>query len=96
MSTEDHDPRPSARDDSKERNGGKPEDRGHSKEGDAEKDTEGDRPKHSGSKKPLIILAGVVLVAAIVAFFVWFARRNQVTTDDAFTDGNAIMMAPKV
>ncbi len=53
-------------------------------------------PAPRGSKKPLIILAGVVVIAAIVAFFFWFARRNQVTTDDAYTDGNVITVAPKV
>jgi membrane fusion protein, multidrug efflux system len=38
----------------------------------------------------------VVVVAAIIAFFIWFAHRNQVSTDDAYTDGNVITMAPKV
>jgi membrane fusion protein (multidrug efflux system) len=60
------------------------------------KDGEGDKPKEQHSKKPLIILAVVVVVAAIVAFCFWFARRNQVSTDDAYTDGNTISMAPKV
>src|ERR1700729_1752470 len=48
------------------------------------------------SKKTLIILGVVVVVGAIVAFFIWFAHRNQVSTDDAYTDGNVITMAPKV
>jgi len=48
------------------------------------------------SKKPLIILGAVVMIAAIVAFIVWFVHRNQVSTDDAYTDGNVITMAPKV
>jgi membrane fusion protein (multidrug efflux system) len=48
------------------------------------------------SKKPLIILGAVVVIAAIVAFIVWFVHRNQVSTDDAYTDGNVITMAPKV
>jgi membrane fusion protein (multidrug efflux system) len=48
------------------------------------------------SKTPLIILGAVVVIAAIIAFFVWFAHRNQVSTDDAYTDGNVITMAPKV
>jgi membrane fusion protein (multidrug efflux system) len=48
------------------------------------------------SKKPLIILGAVVALAAIIAFFIWFAHRNQVSTDDAYTDGNVITMAPKV
>ncbi|MGD0490428.1 MAG: HlyD family secretion protein [Steroidobacteraceae bacterium] len=48
------------------------------------------------SKKPLIIVAVVVVVLAIVGFLFWFARRNQVTTDDAYTDGNVVTMVPKV
>jgi membrane fusion protein, multidrug efflux system len=53
-------------------------------------------PAKPRSKKPLIILGVVVVVGAIVAFFIWFAYRNQVSTDDAYTDGNVITMAPKV
>jgi membrane fusion protein (multidrug efflux system) len=55
-----------------------------------------EKPQEAGSKKPLIILAILVVIAAIIAFVYWFAHRNQVTTDDAYTDGNAITMAPKV
>jgi membrane fusion protein (multidrug efflux system) len=68
---------------------------GDKKDGD-KKDGEDDKPKQPQSKKPLIILGIVVVIAAVVAFFFWFARRNQVTTDDAYTDGNTISMAPKV
>jgi membrane fusion protein (multidrug efflux system) len=35
-------------------------------------------------------------VGAIVGFIFWFARRNEVRTDDAYTDGNVVTMAPKV
>jgi membrane fusion protein (multidrug efflux system) len=48
------------------------------------------------SKKALFILGGIVLLIAIIAFVWWFATRNEVTTDDAYTDGNAITIAPKV
>jgi membrane fusion protein, multidrug efflux system len=48
------------------------------------------------SKKPLIIIAIVVLVLLIVGFFIWFAHRNQTSTDDAYTDGNTVTMVPKV
>jgi membrane fusion protein (multidrug efflux system) len=48
------------------------------------------------SKKPLIIIGIVVLVLAIAGFIVWFLDRNQVSTDDAYTDGNTVTMAPKV
>lgn len=59
----------------------------------------GDNPKDSEkprSKKPLIIVGIVVVVLGITAFFVWFARRNDVSTDDAYTDGNVVTMVPKV
>ena len=48
------------------------------------------------SKKPLIIIAIVIVVLGIIGFFIWFAHRNQVSTDDAFTDGNTVSMVPKV
>jgi membrane fusion protein (multidrug efflux system) len=63
---------------------------------DGGKDAQESGPPKPRSKKPLIILGAVVVVAAIVAFFIWFAHRNQVATDDAYTDGNVITMAPKV
>ncbi len=48
------------------------------------------------SKKPLIILAIVIVLVAILGFIWWFAHRNEVTTDDAYTDGDVITMSPKV
>jgi membrane fusion protein, multidrug efflux system len=48
------------------------------------------------SKKPLIIIAVIIVVLGIIGFFVWFAHRNQVSTDDAYTDGNTVSMVPKV
>lgn len=47
-------------------------------------------------KKPLIVLAVVVIVMIIVATVWWLLTRNEVTTDDAYTDGNAVTIAPKV
>jgi membrane fusion protein (multidrug efflux system) len=84
--------------------GGKEGDNNNERSGDRTKDRtkdkedekEGGEPKKVKSKKPLIILAVVVVVVAIVAFVYWFAKRNQLSTDDAYTDGNAITMAPKV
>jgi membrane fusion protein (multidrug efflux system) len=63
---------------------------------DGKDDNDGGKPGQPRNKKPLIILAVIVLLTAIVVFVVWFAKRNQVTTDDAYTDGNTITMAPKV
>ncbi len=57
---------------------------------------EGAKPDEPRSKKPLIIVAIVVLVLGLVGFFIWFAHRNQESTDDAYTDGNAVSMVPKV
>jgi membrane fusion protein (multidrug efflux system) len=36
------------------------------------------------------------VVLAIGAFVWWFLTRNQVSTDDAYTDGDAVTIAPKV
>jgi membrane fusion protein (multidrug efflux system) len=47
-------------------------------------------------KKPLIILGIVAVLLAIGALVWWFATRNQVSTDDAYTDGDAVTIAPKV
>jgi membrane fusion protein (multidrug efflux system) len=70
---------------------------GDAREGsDGRDDKSGDKAKQAGSRKPLIILAVFVVIAAIIAFVYWFVHRNQVTTDDAYTDGNAITLAPKV
>jgi membrane fusion protein (multidrug efflux system) len=57
---------------------------------------DGDRSNKPRSKKPLIILAVVVTAAALAACIVWFVYRNQVSTDDAYTDGNTLIMSPKV
>jgi membrane fusion protein (multidrug efflux system) len=46
-------------------------------------------------KKPLIILAVVVVIMLIVGFWFWFSGRNLETTDDAFTEGDAVTIAPK-
>jgi membrane fusion protein, multidrug efflux system len=83
-----------ARSESKGNDGQKAAD---SKNKDSGQDGDGER-KSAGprSKKPLIILGIVVAVVAVAAFIVWFARRNLVTTDDAYTDGNVVVMAPKV
>jgi membrane fusion protein (multidrug efflux system) len=72
------------------------DDKGDGKGGDDKSGGEDEQPKKGGNKKPLIILGIVVVIVAIGAFIYWFATRNHVTTDDAYTDGNTINMAPKV
>jgi membrane fusion protein (multidrug efflux system) len=56
----------------------------------------GEQDEKPRSKKPLIILGIVVLLLVIVALVWWFLTRNQVSTDDAYTEGNAVTIAPKV
>ena len=56
-------------------------------------DKEDDKPK---SKLPLVILAIVVVLVVIAAVVFWFLTRNEESTDDAYTEGNAVAIAPKV
>jgi len=46
-------------------------------------------------KKPLIFLAIVVVIMIVVGLWFWLTTRNIVSTDDAFTEGNAVTIAPK-
>jgi membrane fusion protein (multidrug efflux system) len=62
----------------------------------SDKSGKDDKPDKPHSKWPLIIIAIIVILLAIIGFFVWFAHRNQVSTDDAYTDGNTVTMVPKV
>jgi membrane fusion protein (multidrug efflux system) len=75
---------------------GKQGDRKESGSGDdkGSKDDKKDDKPHS--KTPLIIIGIVVLVIAIVGLIYWLVHRNQVSTDDAYTDGNVVTMVPKV
>jgi membrane fusion protein (multidrug efflux system) len=67
----------------------------HSDDDSGNKDGDGEEKKPR-NRKPLYILGALVLLL-IVAGGIWaFLTRNQVTTDDAYTDGNAITIAPKV
>ena len=61
-------------------------------------DDDGDKPegKQKRSRLPLIILAIVVVLAAIGGGIWWFLHRNQIGTDDAYTDGRTVMMAAQV
>ncbi len=71
------------------------DDKSESKQDDNKQDGEkkDDKPK---SRWPLIILAVVVVLAIIGGLIYWLMTRNLATTDDAYTDGNAVSIAPKI
>ncbi|WP_017346945.1 HlyD family secretion protein [Pantoea sp. A4] len=46
-------------------------------------------------KKPLVILVIIVVITVVIALWYWLSTRNEETTDDAFTEGNAVTIAPK-
>lgn len=56
----------------------------------AEKRTEGGSPPHAAR------CSAEFLLAVIGAAGYWFMTRNQESTDDAYTEGNAVSIAPKV
>ncbi len=57
------------------------------------KDDKKDKPK---SRTPIIILIVIALIAIIGGLIFWLMTRNQEGTDDAYTEGNAVSIAPKV
>jgi len=55
-----------------------------------------DDKDHPHSRWPLIALGAGVLVVAIGGLIFWLATKDQETTDDAYTDGRAVVVSPKV
>ncbi len=67
----------------------------HQSRGDAKAPPKDEAPeKHS--RWPLIAL-GIAVVIAIIAGVVWYLMtKDQMSTDDAYTDGRAVMVTPQV
>jgi membrane fusion protein, multidrug efflux system len=66
----------------------------HSDQGDTRSSNDDDqKPKR---RWPLVVLAIAVVLTIIVAIVYWLMTRNLESTDDAYTEGNAIAFAPKV
>ena len=63
---------------------------------DHQDDHQDDGPEKPKSRLPIIILIVVAVLALIGGLIYWFMTRNQVDTDDAYTEGNAVSIAPKV
>ncbi len=65
-----------------------------------QEDSKGDDGKEDKNKKnsrlPLVILAIVVVLGAVAGGVYWFLHRNQIGTDDAYTEGRAVLVAPQV
>lgn len=55
-----------------------------------------DEKKQRASRLPLFILGGVVVLAVIGGVVYWLMTRDLESTDDAYTDGNAVAYASKV
>ncbi|WP_063552879.1 HlyD family secretion protein [Burkholderia territorii] len=71
------------------------DDRGGRTGGDGDGD-DGEGKRKRPGKKPLIILGGVLFVLLIAGLVWWLMTRDQESTDDAYTDGNAVAVAPHV
>ena len=66
------------------------------KEDNDKDDKTEDGQKKPKSKLPIIILIIVAILALIGGLIYWLMTRNQESTDDAYTEGNAVSIAPKV
>jgi membrane fusion protein, multidrug efflux system len=51
-----------------------------------------------GKRRPVVLLGGIVVIALLIGsgFYYWFTTRNIESTDDAYTDGRAVSIAPQV
>lgn len=66
-------------------------------QGDQQQQENNEQPtRESPGKKPLILLGIVVVIAIVVALIFWLTTRNIESTDDAFTESDAVTIAPKV
>ena len=65
-------------------------------DGGSDDDAEAERKRKK--RRPLII--GVVAVVALLmvggGVYYWLSTRDKISTDDAFTDGNIVLIAPQV
>jgi len=67
----------------------------HQHEQHAPNPEENETPRKRPGKKPLIILGIVIVVMLLVALWFWATTRNIETTDDAFTEADAVTISPK-
>lgn len=70
-------------------------DRRDDKKQSADEKEGGDEGKKK-SRWPIVVLIIVAVLTVIGAVTYWFLTRNEESTDDAYTEGNAVSIAPKV
>jgi membrane fusion protein (multidrug efflux system) len=77
--------------------GGEESPKPQEKQGEQKPD-EGQGKRRGRGRKILvrIIFLLVLVLVAIGAFFYWWSGRNFIDTDDAYTDGRAVTIAPRV
>jgi membrane fusion protein (multidrug efflux system) len=58
----------------------------------------GDSDTRHRRRKPAVFIIGFIVLAVLVlgGFYYWYANLNLVSTDDAYTDGRAVTIAPQV
>ena len=51
-----------------------------------------------GKRRPTVLLGGILVTALLIGggLYYWLSTRNIESTDDAYTDGRAITIAPQV
>jgi len=81
--------------DKADKNKGDEKDEGGGKGDKKDKDGD-DGQKKPGNRTPIIILVVIAVIAIIGGLILWLMTRNQESTDDAYTEGNAVSIAPKV
>lgn len=73
-----------------------PPDQGQRSQGGGGGKSGNQAPPKKRSKLPLIVLGLFIVVAAIGGTYYWFTTKDLQSTDDAFTDGHAVTVAPRV
>jgi membrane fusion protein, multidrug efflux system len=62
----------------------------------AERSIEEKQQQPKRARWPLFLLGGVIVLAALGGLAFWLLTKDQQTTDDAYTDGRAVIISPHV
>jgi membrane fusion protein (multidrug efflux system) len=77
---------------------------GESADSEADRDKAGSAPSQAPDtaahpkRRPFVFFAGIAVLALLTGagIYYWLSNRNIVSTDDAYTDGRAVSIAPQV